>query len=36
MNGVKNAKIYIVEIDSAVNKIESQKIDNISNYYSAE
>ena len=36
MNGVKNAKIYIVEIDSSVNEIESQKIDNISNYYSAE
>ena len=36
MNGVKNAKIYIVEIDSYLNEIESQKIDNISNYYSAE
>ena len=36
MNGVKNAKVSIVEIDSSVNEIKSQKIDNISNYHSAE
>ena len=35
MNGVKNTKISIVEIDSSVNEIKSQKIDNISNYHFA-
>ena len=35
-NGVKNAKVSIVEIDSSVNQIKSQKTDNISNYHSAE
>ena len=34
LNGVKNAKVSIVEIDSSVNEIKSQKIDNISNYHS--
>ena len=36
MNGVKNAKVSIVEIDSSVNETKSQIIDNISNYHSAE
>ena len=35
MNGVKNAKVSLVEIDLSVNEIKSQKIDN-SNYHSAE
>ena len=35
-NGVKNAKVSIVEINSSVNEIKSQKTDNISNYHSAE
>ena len=36
INGVKKAKNYIVEIDSPVNEINSQKIDNISNYHSTD
>ena len=36
MNGVKNAKVSVVEIDSSVNEIKSQKTDNVSNYHSAE
>ena len=36
MNGLKNAKVSFVEIDSSVNEIKSQRIDNISNYHSAE
>ena len=36
MNGVKNAKVYIADIDSSVNEIKSQKIENIFNYHSAE
>ena len=36
MNGLKNAKVSFVQIDSSANEIKSQKIDNISNYHSAE
>ena len=36
MNEVKNAKVYIADIDSSVNEIKSQKIENIFNYHSAE
>ena len=35
MNWVKNAKVSVVEIDSSVNEIKSQKNYNISNYHSA-
>ena len=36
MNGVKNAKVYIADIDSSVDEIKSQKIESILNYHSAE